>query len=175
MILEIIEAARTAGRAVDGCREASQELSSLAWKDLVASDVLPHSLPTDWEIVLNRLSESVARAKSQLVDLDEIWNRILAKLVRGEKLERAEFYLFMSTESFRFPDEDYEKFEMLVYKDGERQGYINSHRQRLKPGRLGIGWGILPEDVRVSSLSPEQQEFFKSQAPDTWLRFDHNS
>jgi hypothetical protein len=176
MILEIIEAARTAAGALDRSREVRQELSRLVQKDLVAKDVLPDSLPTSLHIALNRLDKCLASAESQLSRIREMWEKTLENLIQGKKLERGEFYLFMSAEIFAFPEDDWEKFQMLLYEDDQVRGYINPQRVPSHSGVLRIGnFGIQPENVRISFLSPAQQEFFKDHAPDVWLRFDHRN
>lgn len=140
---------------------------------LVAEDVLPHSLPSSWQIPLNLLYESLSNTETQLSRIRDLWNKTLQKFLRGKKLERAEFYLCMSAELFTFPKDDYEKFQMLFYEDDVLCGYINPQRLPERRGVLQLKWGIPPERVRVSFLSPSQKQFFKDYDPNTWQRFDH--
>jgi len=154
---------------------ALAELSRWLWRNVVARDALPHSLPEDLEAVLTQLREAMDSQGTRLGRAQDFWNQLLRKFLSAQRLEPAEFYLLRALGLWRVsPQIEYEDFLMMIYEDDKRRTYINPAENPPQPGKLKLRFGIPPESVKVCFLTAEQQAFFRNKLPAVWARFDHS-
>jgi hypothetical protein len=99
--------------------------------------------------------------------------------MKGYKLTDEEFYLIAAMGAISglgkglgiSPMTDAEAFAMMYYEDDSKRGYINPEEGPRVLGRVRLRFGIPPEEIRRSSLRPEQREFFARYVPSYYARF----
>ena len=141
------------------------------------------------------VSEVLATLDQELRSIERVTDSLswyfcrnpLRKFLTGQRLSREEFYLLAARGIIVIPSENaseeaYEAFAQYLYEDNEQMGYINpSERPDPPPVPTGNGgWtqevngmkiGIVPENVRISFLRPDQLNFFRDFRPELFSRF----
>jgi len=173
MIHDIIEKLNNAEQKLHSVNKLLGLLREQIWKDIVAKDVLPPTLPPPYIDYFETAHQDLAEALEKVHAIRDGWNLVLLKLLNGQKLEEGEFYILRSIELVAGLESEYDQFLMLLYEDDQRRGYINGVSP--KPGHIKLRFGIYPEVVKVSYLSEEQKVFFRDRCPEIWARFDHSS
>jgi hypothetical protein len=158
------------------------------WANVVAEDVIPQRMPPE-------LSNALAELDQELDAIAETSDKLRwyfctnpsNKWLRGHSLTREEFYIFAAQGIMEIPsttglEDAYTEFTHYFYEDNKRMGYIinTSEKPNPQPDTAGDGRttikarptiGIMPEDVKMSFLRPEQLDFFKDFQPELFSRF----
>jgi len=177
------------GRASSAMREITQWL----YRNVVGYDVLPREMPEPLNANLAALSEeidAVRRAAGRALSYftPDPW-----VLLRGLPLSEEEYLrcraqgaLFGTAKEVGLASfDDYYVYQMLCYDDEKSLEYINVNQTPTDPtvytdadGRtyekVGMRYGLAPEECTRRQLRPEQERFFREHLPNVYARFSND-
>lgn len=105
--------------------------------------------------------------------------RPLERLFSGFDLSVEEFYLLRAIGAVTAiisdlgisPVNEFEAFRLLHYEDDDTRCFINPSLPQREEGKVGLRFGISPEELSRRALRPEQKDFFRKHLPDVFQRF----
>ena len=175
--IEWTQQLRAVSEALEPLHGVLGELDRWLWQHVVASDDLPRKLPDEIADLLQRLGEGLQAGESAASEAFQRFSaRPLAKFLAGMRLSEEEFYILggMGVLPLGLTDVTaFEAFSMLYYEDDRRHGYINPAEIPRQPGYPKLRFGIIPEEVCMKFLRPEQDTFLRTRFPELYARFSH--
>jgi hypothetical protein len=168
---------------IDVALDALRFTSDWLWRNVVADDVWPRQMPEELAVALEKMDGALRAAKDFARYPGE---HVASKFLAARVMTRDEFYTLCAlgggppfNVSGLCPFDEYEIYTFFCYEDDEQWTYINPDKKPPTPSTLSLGvvvklvggFGIAPEEVRISFLHPDEREFFRKYLPEVFARF----
>ena len=184
-------ATKSIGSAVDELGDLIQFFNS----NIACAGSLPNGHISQINASLTALQQSLQRATESLRPIADLQGLATLTFLAGKRLNREQFYFLLMSESLEWTNknlglsdfDDFELFELLRYEGSQRQGYIYLGEDVDDLPDIGADDWFLklvsstyrkaiipPEEIRWSTLQPEQRKFFTKYLPKMVGRFIHD-
>ena len=184
-------ATKSIGSAVDELGDLIQFFN----RNIACARSLPNDHISQISASLTALQKSLQQAAESLSPIADLQGLATLTFLAGKKLNREQFYFLLMSESLEWTNknlglsdfDDFELFDLLRHEGSQRQGniYLDEDIDDL-PDIGADDWFlkllsstyrkaiIPPEEIRWSTLQPEQREFFTRYLPRVVVRFIHD-